>query len=279
MSNLKQTEAAILPLEIDMRQAEDAPVRLVGHAAGRSGEPAGHGAHSRRLRPRWPSASRADLLRRRPDVRQAERLAAAQGRADRHRRGRPCIPPSSSTARWATQPQNFPDLFRPTAFNGSVGPSFQWNLLNYGRIVNNVRSQDAQFQELVVAYQQTVLQASQQVEDGLVTFLRSQQQAKLCDESVTAAKKAVKIVVLQYRAGRRRFQPLRDDRANLVTQQALGAQARGQIAQGLVATYRALGGGWEIRLGDEARGPGPEAANPPAAPNRPAREATYTAAA
>ena len=64
----------------------------------------------------------------------------------------------------------FPDLFKTTAFNGSVGPAFQWNLLNYGRILNNVRLQDAKFQELVVTYQQSVLEADREVEDGLVTF-------------------------------------------------------------------------------------------------------------
>src|SRR5208283_3878705 len=112
-------------------------------------------------------------------------------------------------------------------------------LLNYGRIVNNVRSQEAQFQQLVVAYQQLVLQASQQIEDGLVTFLQSQQQAKLYDESVTAAKKAVKIVVLQYRAGEVDFNRYATIEQALVTQQLLAVQAHGQIAQGLIAAYRA----------------------------------------
>ena len=87
----------------------------------------------------------ADLLRRRPDVRQAERLAAAQaeqiGIAEAA-----FIRLFTSTGTLGYSAQNFSDLFRPAAFNGSVGPSFQWNLLNYGRIINTVRYQDAQFQ-------------------------------------------------------------------------------------------------------------------------------------
>ena len=94
-----------------------------------------------------------------------------------------------------------------------MGPSFQWDLLNYGRIINNVRLQDATFQQLAVTYQQTVLQAEQQVEDGLVTFLRSQRQTKLLDESVTAADKAVKVAIAQYKVGEAQLQPLRPDRA------------------------------------------------------------------
>ena len=132
---------------------------------------------SRRAPPEVAIGIPADLLRRRPDVRQAERLAAAQAEqigiaeADLY----PAFYINGSLGYPA---QNFPDLFSSTAFNGSVGPSFQWNLLNYGRIVNNVRFQDAKFQELAVTYQQTVLQAGQEVEDGLVTFLRSQRRKR-----------------------------------------------------------------------------------------------------
>ncbi len=159
-------------------------------------------------------------------------------------------------------------MFRASSLSSSVGPSFQWNLLNYGRIANNVRLQDAAFQELVAAYQQSVLQASREVEDGLVTFLRAQRQRVLLDESVTAASNAVKIVVLQYKVGTVDFNRYAVIEQNLVTQQDQLAQSRGQIAQGLIQTYRALGGGWEIRLGaDGAAGATQQAA--PYAPTTP----------
>jgi outer membrane protein TolC len=189
----------------------------------------------------------AELLRRRPDVRQAERLAAAQAEQIGIAQS-DFYPAFFINGSLGYRAQNFSDLFRTTAFNGSVGPSFQWNLLNYGRIVNNVRFQDARFQELAVAYQQIVLQAAQEVEDGLVTFLRSQRRSRLLDESVNAADKAVKQVVSQWQAGTVDFGRYALIAQNLVTQQDSAAQAHGQIAQGLIATYRALGGGWEIRL-------------------------------
>lgn len=248
-STLRQTEAGIPLLEITKRQAENALCVLLGVPTVDLTETLGNGPIPTSP-PDVAIGIPADLLRRRPDVRKAERLAAAQAeqigiaQADLY-------PAFSITGQLGYAAQNFPDLFKNTAFNGSVGPSFQWNLLNYGRIVNNVRIQDAKFQELVVAYQNTVLTANEEVENGLVTFLRSQRRSKLLDESVEAANQALEIVVTQYKQGAVDFNRYATIEQNKVTQQDTSAQARGQIAEGLIQVYRSLGGGWEIRLQDE----------------------------
>ena len=120
----------------------------------------------------------ADLVRRRPDVRRAERNAAAQAESigiavsDFY-------PAISLNGSFSYSAAEFPQLFSPGALYGIWGPSFQWNLLNYGRILNNVHAQDALFQQLVAHYQNTVLTASQEVENGIVTFLKSQVQTRL----------------------------------------------------------------------------------------------------
>ncbi|HEY2841877.1 MAG TPA: efflux transporter outer membrane subunit [Pirellulales bacterium] len=193
----------------------------------------------------------ADLLRRRPDVRRAERHAAAQaariGIAESD-----FYPHISINGTITGQAANFNDLLNSKALQGGVGPGFQWNLLNYGRILNNVRAQDALFQQLVVHYQQTVLTADQEAENGLVMFLRSQEQARYMAESVAAAQRAVVIAVAQYKGGLVDFNRVSLVEQNLVTQQNSYAQAFGAIASGLVQTYRALGGGWEIRLDPQA---------------------------
>ncbi len=132
---------------------------------------------------------------------------------------------------------------------GSVGPSFQWNVLNYGRILNNVRLQVAKFQELVVDYQNTVLKANAEVENALVQFLQSHQAAKALAESVAAAERAVKVALSQYRGGLIDFNRVSLLEQNLVQQQNQLAQAQGAIAVGLIQIYRALGGGWQIRCG------------------------------
>jgi NodT family efflux transporter outer membrane factor (OMF) lipoprotein len=245
LSTLRQTEAAIPQLEISLREAENNICILLGRPPTDLTEMLSTGKIPV-TPPEVVVGIPADLVRRRPDVRRAERLAAAQAQqigiaeADLY-------PAISINGNFGYSAQEFADLFRGKALYGSVGPSFQWNLLNYGRIVNNVRLQDARFQELVVAYQSTVLQASREVENGLVEFLRAQQRSRLLDESVGASRKAVDIVVQQYKVGTTDYNRYALIEQNLVTQQDTAAQAKAQIAQGLIAVYRALGGGWEIR--------------------------------
>jgi outer membrane protein TolC len=189
----------------------------------------------------------ADLLRRRPDVRAAERTLAAQSaqigiaEADFY-------PAISITGNLGWSAQHTSQLFSPGSFNGTVGPSFNWNILNYGRILNNVRLQDYRFQELLATYQQTVLSANQDVENGVVTFLRGQERTRFQAESVEQAKKAVQIALVQYKAGTVDFTTVTTVEQTLVTQQNTLAVAQGEIATGLIQVYRALGGGWEIRI-------------------------------
>jgi NodT family efflux transporter outer membrane factor (OMF) lipoprotein len=244
-STLEQTEAEVSELEISLRQTINQLCVLLGMPP-------------EELRARLGPAPipdapvdvavgiPADLLRRRPDVRRAERLAAAQSaligvaEADFY-------PAISINGTIGYSAQQFPDLFRSSALNGSVGPSFQWNVLNYGRILNNVRLQNATFQELVAAYQQTVLNANKEVENGLVTFLKAQQRTKFQTASVNDAEKAVTIVLAQYKAGAIDFTRVSQLEQTLVQQQDVLTQARGEIATGLIQVYEALGGGWQIR--------------------------------
>ena len=188
----------------------------------------------------------ADLLRRRPDVRRAERQAASQsaqiGVAESE-----FYPHIAINGTWEYSAEFFKDLWSSKALAGNVGPTFTWNILNYGRLLNNVRLQDAKFQELVATYQNTVLSAGQDVENGLVTFLEGQQRTKFQAASVKAAEEAVQIAVAQYKAGTVDFTRVTQLEQNLVTQQDTLAQAQGEIVTGLVQVYKALGGGWQIR--------------------------------
>jgi len=196
----------------------------------------------------------ADLLRRRPDVRLAEYQAASQSaligvaKADLY--------PSFSlvgtigyqagdTGRSSTS-----DLFDSDSLFFSAGPSFTWNILNYGRIKNNVRVQDARFQQSVVNYQNTVLTAYQEVEDAMVAFGQSKRESTFRATSSAAAKRSVEISSIQYREGSVDFQRVIDSQRSLVAQQNRWATARGDIALNLIAMYKALGGGWEIREGN-----------------------------
>ncbi len=192
----------------------------------------------------------ADLLRRRPDVCRAERLAAAQaeqiGIAEVD-----LYPIFKIDGDMGYSAAKASELFQSTSFYGGIGPGLQWNILNYGRIRNNIRFQDARFHELVTIYQQMVLQAAEEVEDGLSHFLQEQQRAKLLDESVSSLQLAVDTVVKQYEAGGIDFTRVSQIEQNLVLQQDAQAASQGQVAQGLIEVYRALGGGWRAPVGAE----------------------------
>jgi NodT family efflux transporter outer membrane factor (OMF) lipoprotein len=245
ISTLKATEAGIPQLEIDMRQSANRLCTLLGMPTEDLIKILGTGNI-----PETPQdvavGIPADLLRRRPDVCRAERLAASQGEQIGIAQAA-LYPAFSINGTLGYSAQNFSELFENSALSSSVGPSFQWNLLNYGRIANNVRLQDAKFQELVLAYQNTVLLANEEVEDGLITFLRSQKSNELLKESVDASVKAVNQLLLQLQVGMVDFNRYAVIAQNLVSQQDSMAASQGQIAQGLIAMYRALGGGWEMR--------------------------------
>jgi outer membrane protein TolC len=131
-----------------------------------------------------------------------------------------------------------------------IGPAFQWNILNYGRILNSVRLQDFKTQELVGVYQQKVLAAAQEVESGIVTYWRSQQEAELLAASVQDARQVVDIALADFNAGAIDFTPVFVAEQFLVQQQNQHSQAQGDIALGLINVYRALGGGWQLRLAE-----------------------------
>jgi len=245
-STLEQTEALIPELEISLRQTNNQLCILLGIPPEELGAKLGS-APIPTAPAEVAAGIPADLVRRRPDVRRAERQAAAQsaqiGVAETD-----FYPHISITGTIGYSAQQIKDLFRSAALVGVIGPSFQWNILNYGRILNNVRLQDARFQELVAVYQNTVLTAAQEVENGLVTFLRAQQRTQFQAASVDDAKEAVTIALGQYQAGTIDFTRVTQLEQNLVLLQDTLAQARGEIALGLIQVYRALGGGWEIRL-------------------------------
>ena len=156
------------------------------------------------------------------------------------------------------------------AFLGSIGPSFQWALLNYGRIANNVRVQDARFQELIANYQNTVLNAGAEVENGLVSFLRSKNQAEDAARAVTAETAAFHEAFAQYKGGLTDYNRVVVIQERLVTRQQSLADAQGAIAQGLIQVYRSLGGGWQIRMQSEAEFMMPIETPVPAVPPAPA---------
>jgi outer membrane protein TolC len=148
----------------------------------------------------------------------------------------------------------FSDVFKSSAFGGTVGPSFRWNVLNYGRLLNNIRIQDARFQQLIASYQQTILQAHEEAENAIVAYLHFTDQVRVREESARQAREAERVAQVKYREGEIDFNRLFTVQQLLLGQEESLAVARGNAAQSLVDLYRALGGGWEIRLDPSTSG-------------------------
>ena len=243
-SNLSATQATIPALEITLRQANNRLCTLLGLPPtdlvaqwDDAGIPAAP--------PEIVLGIPADLLRRRPDVQEAERNLAAQsaqiGIAEAE-----LYPQFVLFGNIGLEAEHFSSLFRGNSFTYSAGPSFTWNILNYGRLVNNVRFQEARFQELVATYQNTVLTANQEVEDALIAFLQTQKQVKFLADSADAIQEALELVLIQYKEGQIDFTPVFVVQGDLTSIQDQLAAAQGNVILSLINVYKALGGGWEV---------------------------------
>ena len=143
-----------------------------------------------------------------------------------------------------------PTSSRAAAAPSAFGPSFVWDFLNYGRIENAVRAQDAAFQAGATSYQNTVLLAQQEVENGLIGFRKQQERAKFLSEAVRAARAlASTSPCCSTSNGVTDFTTVLTAEQQLLQQQDALAVTAGAIPTNLVAAYRALGGGWQIREG------------------------------
>jgi NodT family efflux transporter outer membrane factor (OMF) lipoprotein len=197
----------------------------------------------------------ADLLRRRPDVRQAELQAVAQNAqvgvatADLY----PSIALTGSLGVVSISSGvgggGASELFSSDSLTYTAGASFTWPFMNYGRIRNNIRVQDARLQQTLVAYQQSVLQAAQEVDDAMLSLTGAQQQIEILIDTVEAAQRSNDLSVLQYKEGFSGYQRVLDAQKSLFSQQNRYAATRGLAVRSLIGLYKAMGGGWEVREG------------------------------
>ena len=254
-TNLRSTQASVPGFQISLRQAQHALSILMGMPPGDINNTLDDSSDIPTAPAEVAVGIPADLLRRRPDIKQAELQAAAQcaqigvSRAE--------LFPSFSlngTMGWSANnsgENSLGDMFTKTSYGFSFGPSFAWNFLNYGRLKNQVRVQDALFEQTLVNYKEVVLNAAQEVEDAMVGFILSQSQAQYLKESAEAAKRSSDLSMLQYKEGIIEYQRVLDSNLALTQQQDQYAQTRGEIITNLIAMYKALGGGWQVRLGQD----------------------------
>ncbi|HVU07762.1 MAG TPA: efflux transporter outer membrane subunit [Verrucomicrobiae bacterium] len=192
-----------------------------------------------------------DLLRRRPDVReagfQAAALSASIGVAKAN-----LYPAFSLSGEFGFSANN--------EFNSSLADLFNWQsralnagaglvmpVFNYGRIINQVRVQDAQFQQAVLKYQNTVLAAQQEVENGLASFSNERNALVSLNRAANSARRSTELAMVQYKGGQTDYTTVLTAEQSELTVENNAAVTKGNVALGLISVYRALGGGWEAR--------------------------------
>lgn len=126
----------------------------------------------------------------------------------------------------------------------SLGPSFSWNVFDYGRIENSVRVEDARLQQTIEDYRDTVLGAAREVEDAIIDVVKTAKRQRIMTESLMAAKRSLELAQMRYREGYADFQRVLDAQRSLATQSENELVNRGNNLSAIIALYKSLGGGW-----------------------------------
>ena len=243
-ANVESTAAGIPSLEVGYQQAVNRLSVLVGCPPGEVdpllADPAPIPTPPEEIAIGIP----ADLLRRRPDIRRAEQEIAAQTARIGGAVGE-MYPKFSILGTFSLDARDFSRLFAADAIGASVGPSMQWNILNFGRLRCNVYVQEARQEQYVVRYQAAVLRAAEEVDNALVSYDRERQRRVHLTEQVSANRRAVELSQHRYVGGDVDFQRVLDSQRSLLQAEDLLASSDATVAASLIQLYHALGGGWE----------------------------------
>lgn len=255
---LMSTRSTIPALQIQLHQAKHALSTLLGMPPGDLTDLLTGEAPIPRVPEKLAIGLPADLLRRRPDVRQAEYNAMAQnarvGLASANLypsfslSGSVGLTAAGNTETTRTGNDGIGQLFDADSLTYSVGPNFVWPFLNYGRLKNSVRVQDARLQQALIAYRETVLQAAREVEDATVALEGTLRQEDLLAVTVLNAKRSAEVALLRFNEGFSSYQRVLDAQQALFNQQNRYVTTQSSIVSSFIALYLALGGGWEVRL-------------------------------
>jgi multidrug efflux system outer membrane protein len=185
----------------------------------------------------------SDLLRRRPDIRQAERLIISANESVR-----------SAMAEWFPQFTLFGgadtrvnqanNLFRNNSFGWFIGPSFSWPILDFGRIAANIDVQKSIKKQNILQYKQTIISALKDVEDFLIAYCHTKEQRALLDEKYAYACEQETLINTKYTAGLVNELNYLNAQRNSITVALQVTDIQQIYSNSLIGLYKALGGGW-----------------------------------
>lgn len=246
------TQASVISIELSLQQYKNSLAILLGQPPHDMRAMLGPVQPVPTISPAIAVGMPQSLIRRRPDIRTAERQLAAQsaqiGYAVSDLYPHFAINGSIGTSVSTNSGLHGSDLFSSRTVGYNLLGGFQWNIFQYGRLKNNIRLQDAIFQQLLEDYRQTVLQAQGEVENAMVAFFKSQQQLVSQQSATSAAQRAVDVSTIQYQEGEIPFNTVISTLQSLVAQQDQLAALQGTVTTNLVDLYKSLGGGWELRV-------------------------------
>ena len=185
----------------------------------------------------------AEALRRRPDVRRAERQLAAEtariGVATAE-----LYPKFTLTGTIGLESLSLSNLTDSESQTFGIGPSVRWNLFDGGRTRQKIEIQNAVQEQAMVRYEASVLAALEDVENAITAFTQEQIRYRSLNESAAAAKRAADIAKTRYDAGATNFLTVLDAQRTLLSAQDRRSASQGEIVSNLIRLYKSLGGGW-----------------------------------
>lgn len=196
----------------------------------------------------------ADIIRRRPDIRKAERDLAAQtarvGEATAD-----LYPKLSLNGSIGVEALSYSSLgSKITKFNNygiSGGPQISWAVFKGGAIRQNIKAQDALQEQSLITYEAAILSALEDVENALISYSNEQEKIGLLNNAVEATEKSLELAKQEYSSGLTDFSNVLDSQRSLLSLQDQLNQSNGTIASDLVRLYKALGGGWASLIPDK----------------------------
>ena len=185
----------------------------------------------------------ADLLMRRPDIRNAEHQINAQAASL-----------GASKSDWLPQvfikgsvgyaSKDFKDLTKHKSFTYEIAPALSWTIFSGGKLVNATKSARAQLDEAIDQFNQTVLTAVQETDNAMTAYRSSIKQIVALREVRNQGQETLTLSLDLYKQGLTPFQNVLDAQRSLLSYENQLVQARGNSLLQLIALYQALGGGW-----------------------------------
>ncbi len=243
-ANRETTRSRVPALEAGLRAAENRLAVLLGQAPGTLAEELAEARPIPVPPPTVAAGVPADLLRRRADVRRAERVLAAETARVGVAEG-DLYPRLSLNGFVGLQAEALKDIGASGSDTFGFGPSVRWNLFDRARVNRQVEAQDARREQARLRWELAVLRALEETENALTAFAREQSRRDALVAATEQALRAAEIARTEYREGLTDFQAVVDSERSLAVLDDELAQSSAAITRSLIAAYKALGGGWD----------------------------------